>query len=219
MFPLINQDRENPLELFQIWLNLPKAKKLTNPHFAMLWGDTIPLFNHKDSNNLNTQVRVVAGRIGDTVAPDPAPDSWAAESRNEVAIWTIKMDAGAELVMPGASATVNRSLFFYSGPSVGIDGKNFTSHQAIELRGDCNVELKNGPAESHLLLLQGKPINEPVAQYGPFVMNTQQEIHQAMEEFRQSHFGGWPWPSHEHVHPREKSRFARYPSGREEIKL
>lgn len=217
MFPLLNKDKENPLELFQIWLNLPKAKKLVAPHFAMLWGDTIPTFTTTDESGLTTQVRVIAGKIENVKAPDPAPNSWAADPNNEVAIWTFRLDAGSQWKIPAASSTVNRSLYFYRGASIQIAEKNFSSNQAIELHADQEVVLKNGNEESYLLLLQGKPINEPVAQYGPFVMNTQAEIQQAMDEYRQTEFGGWPWPSDEHVHPREKSRFAKYPNGVEEV--
>jgi len=63
------------------------------------------------------------------------------------------------------------------------------------------------------LLLQGKPIDEPVAKYGPFVMNTEEEIQKAMEEYRLTQFGGWPWPYPDNVHDRSKGRFAKYPSG------
>lgn len=218
MFPLLSKDKENPLELFQIWLNLPKAKKLVTPHFAMLWSDTIPTFAASDANGLTTQVRVMAGKIENVVAPAPPPNSWAADPANEVAIWTLRLDAGAQWNLPKAPAAANRSLYFYSGDSIQIAEKNFSTHQAIELQADEQVVMKNGNKESHLLLLQGKPINEPVAQYGPFVMNNQAEIQQAMNEYRQTEFGGWPWPSHEHVHPREKSRFAKYPDGVEEVK-
>ncbi len=218
MFPLLNKDKENPLELFQIWLNLPKVKKLASPYFAMLWSDTIPTYKSTDANGKSTEVKVVAGKIETIKAPAPAPDSWAANENNEVAIWTIKMEPGAKWNLPSASVSVNRSLYFYSGSSMQIAGKQFSTHQAIELLADKEVVLENGDTESYLLLLQGKPINEPVVQHGPFVMNTQAEIQLAMNEYRQTEFGGWPWPSYEHVHPREKSRFARYPDGREELK-
>lgn len=218
MFPLLNKDTENPLELFQIWLNLPKANKLTSPHFAMLWADAIPTFVNRDANGKAAHVRVIAGKLETTHPPAPAPNSWAADEKNEVAIWTIRMDAGAVWSLPKASPHVNRSLYFYDGASIKIEDKNFSTHQAIELQADQEVSLENGNSESYLLLLQGKPINEPVVQQGPFVMNTQAEIQQAMNEYRQTEFGGWPWPSHEHVHPREKTRFAKYPDGKEEIK-
>lgn len=217
MFPLLSKEHENPLELFQIWLNLPKAKKLTTPHFAMLWGDKIPGLETRDANGKTTRVKVIAGIIENIKALDPAPNSWAADPDDEVAIWLIRMEAGASWRLPEASPEVNRSLYFYSGSSINVAGDNFTSHQAIELKADAPVLLENGNPESCLLLLQGKPINEPVVQYGPFVMNTQAEIQEAMAEYRRTEFGGWPWPSHENVHPREKSRFAKYPDGSEEV--
>jgi len=218
MFPLLSQNKENPLELFQIWLNLPKAKKMVSPHFAMLWDDTIPAVKASDEKGLMTQVRVIAGKVDGVIAPDPAPDSWAADPGNEVAIWTIRMDAGATWNLPPASDDVNRSLYFYSGASIEIAGENFISHKAIELHADKEAILKNGNTESALLLLQGKPINEPVVQHGPFVMNTEAEIRETMNDYGRTEFGGWPWPSEEHVHPREKSRFARYPNGDEEFR-
>lgn len=218
MFPLLQKDKENPLELFQIWLNLPKAKKLTEPHFAMLWGDSIPTYTFTDIAGKSTHVKVVAGKIENTYAPSPAPNSWAADTTHEVAIWTIKMDAGAQWKLPTSSSQVNRSLYFYSGNTIQVAEKNFSAHQAIELHADKEVVLQNGDVESYLLVLQGKPIGEPVVQYGPFVMNTQTEIQQAMSEYQQTQFGGWPWPSYEHVHPREKGRFAKYPDGVEEVR-
>lgn len=216
MFPLLHQDTDNPLELFQIWLNLPKAKKMVSPHFAMLWDDTIPTLKDTDDKGLTTEVRLIAGSLEGMRAPDPAPDSWAADANNEVAIWTMRLDAGATWRLPAASAQANRSLYFYGGASIEIGGEMFTSHKAIELQPDEDVQLKNGDTESLLLFLQGRPINEPVVQHGPFVMNTATEIQEALNEYRKTEFGGWPWPSEEHVHPREKSRFARYPNGEEE---
>ena len=218
MFPLVNKDKKNPLELFQIWLNLPQAKKMATPYFAMLWSDTIPDYKHRDSSGKGTEVKVIAGKIESTKAPDPAPDSWAASTGNEVAIWLITMQPGAEWLLPKASASVNRSLYFYEGESTSVDGRNFSSHQAIELDAAAEVPLLNGKVTSRFLLLQGKPIGETVVQYGPFVGNTQADIQQAYSDYQLTQFGGWPWPSHEHVHPREKGRFAKYPDGKEETR-
>ncbi|MEO5979300.1 MAG: pirin family protein [Chryseolinea sp.] len=216
MFPLLNKDKDNPLELFQIWLNLPKSKKLAAPYFAMLWAGKIPMHVIKDDAGRETTVRIVAGALANDKAPGPAPDSWAADPNHEVAIWIIKSSVRATFTLPAAGHGVNRSVFLYKGGSVNIDGENFSKASAIELVADKEVVISNGDEDSFFLMLQGKPIGEPVAQYGPFVMNTQQEIQDAMTEYRKTEFGGWPWPSHEHVHPRDKSRFAKYPDGREE---
>ena len=218
MFPLLHQDKRNPLELFQIWLNLPKDKKSADPYFAMLWNDTIPVFKATDEMGNSISVTVIAGRIGDVIAPQPAPDSWAADPSNEVAIWTISLGPHAKWKLPTASEKANRSLFFYRGASVSIESRDIKVKSAIELNANVEVELVNGAEESSFLLLQGKPINEPVVQHGPFVVNSPGEVQQVMAKFRQTQFGGWPWPSFEHVHPRTRSRFAKYPDGREEVK-
>merc|ERR1711924_280282 len=65
-----------------------------------------------------------------------------------------------------------------------------------------------GDAPVEVLILQGRPIGEPVAQHGPFVMNTDEEIMQAFADYRRTEFGGWPWPKHDVVFPRTKGRFA-----------
>jgi quercetin 2,3-dioxygenase len=218
MFPLVHTDKDNPLELFQIWLNLPKANKKADPHFAMLWADSIPDFKFIDANGKTTFVKVIAGKIESTHAPDPVPKSWAADAANEVAIWTIKMEAGAEWKLPLASADVNRSLFFYGGNSVTVNEKHFTSHHAIELLADKELTLQAGDSDVYFLLLQGKPIAEPVVQHGPFVTNTPEEVREVMADYGKTQFGGWPWPSYENVHDRDKGRFAKYPDGRVEEK-
>jgi hypothetical protein len=63
-------------------------------------------------------------------------------------------------------------------------------------------------------VLQGRPIGEPIAQYGPFVMNTAAEIEAAFADYRRTQFGGWPWPSDDPIHPRDAGRFARHADGR-----
>lgn len=218
MFPLLKQDGPNPLELFQIWLNLPRANKLVEPHFAMLWQDQIPELTLQDDAGKTTTLNLIAGTYGENQASPPPPDSWAADANHDVAIWTIRMEAGASWTIPVAKEEVNRVLYFYRGTGIQIAEQVLPDYHAAQLSPTLPLTVYNtADQECHLLLLQGKPIGEPVAQYGPFVMNDQQEIREAMRDFQQTQFGGWPWPSHEHVHPREKGRFALHADGKEEI--
>ncbi|MES1207309.1 MAG: pirin family protein [Pseudomonadota bacterium] len=214
MFPLLNRDAPNPLELFQIWLNLPRAKKLTQPGFDMFWRDSIPVVRATDEAGRATTVTLVAGRLGDHVPPPPPRDSWAANPDAEVAIWTIALAAGARWTLPAASAGLNRTLYFFRGPSVRIDGDVLTGAREVVLRSDRAVAVEAGPADVELLLLQGRPIAEPVVAYGPFVMTTREEVQQAFADYQRTRFGGWPWPSEQPVHPRTEGRFARRPDGR-----
>jgi len=127
MFPLLKKEEENPMELFQIWLNLPKKNKMVEPHFKMLWGSKIPKLKHTDSAGKTTEV------------------------------------------------------------------------------------------EARILVLQGRPIGETVIQYGPFVMNTKEEIQQAFEDYHATKFGGWPWNRYDQVHDRAEGRFARHADGTVEL--
>ena len=218
MFPLLNKEGENPAELFQVWLNLPKAKKFVKPYFKMLWSEDIPLVRIQDENGKLVEVNVIAGSVGNVTALDPAPDSWAAELENEVAIWTIKMEAGAQWKIAAVGEQANRTLYFYRGSSIRIDGEEIPVEKAIQLKPNQEITVENGNADGYFLFLQGNPINEPVVQYGPFVMNTNAEIQQAMNDYQRTEFGGWPWSRRDQVHPREKGRFARHADGTEEIR-
>jgi hypothetical protein len=84
------------------------------------------------------------------------------------------------------------------------------------LRADATATLENGASEGEILMLQGRPIGEPVVQSGPFVMNTRAEIQRAYADFRSTRFGGWPWQSDDPVHGAEPARFARHADGRTE---
>ena len=78
----------------------------------------------------------------------------------------------------------------------------------------CAIQNLGGAVE--LLLLQGKPIGEPVVQHGPFVMTSKQEIMQAFQDYQATEFGEWPFPTDDPIHPREQPRFARYADGTED---
>jgi quercetin 2,3-dioxygenase len=216
MFPLLKGDAANPLELFQIWLNLPAKSKMAKPHFTMLWNEKIPRMRHTDAAGHSTDVAVVAGQLANAAQPlSPPPDSWASQSEADVAIWTLRMDAGARWQLPAAlQVGVQRQLYFFKGDAVSLAGQALQQHAAIQLRADAALELVNtGAQEAEFLLLQGRPLAEPVAQYGPFVMNTQAEIHQAIADYQRTQFGGWPWQSPAPVHGREPARFARLGTG------
>jgi redox-sensitive bicupin YhaK (pirin superfamily) len=218
MFPLLNVDRDNPLELFQIWLNLPKKDKFVEPHYKMLWAEDIPTAEQADAKGRTTSITVVAGSLGNVKAPPPAPDSWAADEEHEVAIWLIRMEPGAKWELPPASAMARRSLYFHKGSGIRVSGQEVSPYRAIDLHPDRRVPIENGRDESHILLLQGRPIEERTVQYGPFVMNSEAGIREAFEDFRRTGFGGWPWPRPDQAHDPSKGRFALYADGREELR-
>ena len=216
MFPLLERDQPNPVELFQIWLNLPKKSKMADPHFSMLWNERIPRLRHADEAGHVTDIAVIAGRLAETAPLAPPPHSWAADPASDLAIWTLRMDPGARWTLPPASRGTNRTLYFFRGKSLRIGDRVVPPRVAVTLEPDVAVEITAGDGETELLLLQGRPIGEPVVQHGPFVMNTPAEIRQAFLDYQQTRFGGWSWPSDGPVHGRESARFARHADGHEE---
>jgi redox-sensitive bicupin YhaK (pirin superfamily) len=210
MFPLVEGHKDNPLELFQIWLNLPAKDKLTEPHFTMFWDSDIPRLSLG-----GVDVTIVAGELEGRKAPPPPPKSWASHAESDVAIFCIRMNAGTKFTLPPAKTedTV-RVLYFFAGKSLRVDDHVAKEHAGLVVDPTKPVTLAAGDDETEVLMLQGRPIGEPVVAHGPFVMNTRAEVEQAFADYRKTRFGGWPWPKDDPVHAREESRFARHADGR-----
>jgi quercetin 2,3-dioxygenase len=217
MFPLLKKDEPNPLELFQIWLNLPAAKKLVPPRFTTFWSEDIPRHMHKDSSGACTEIVCVAGQLvdGATIVPlAPPVDSWAAEEGSDLAIWIVTMEPGATWNLPAASGQkTKRNLYFFAGSQISIGNQVIGDPKSIDLQANQSVPIVNGDTKAEFLLLQGRPIDEPVAQAGPFVMNSQLELQQAYVDYQKTNFGGWPWRTDAPVHGGDPIRFVRLPDG------
>lgn len=216
MFPLLRKDDENPLDLFQIWLNLPARRKMVAPYFKMLWAESIPEKRFTDEAGRRTIVTVRAGVLGGISAPAPPPDSWASDPSNEVGIFTVALEPGAKWQLPGTQAAVLRSVYFFEGTTLNIAGRPLDVQKGVELDGAGPIAIENTGRAAEVLILQGKPIAEPVFQSGPFVMNSQAEIRQAYQDYRSTRFGGWPWEGHAPVHGPDPARFARLVDGKTE---
>ena len=216
MFPLLDSVNANRTELFQIWLNLPARSKMVAPHFKMLWSEQVPRKTIRDVQGRGTVITVVAGNFAGLQPPVPPPDSWASVANSDVAILTLHMAPNATFSLPPAKPGTNRTLYFFSGSTLWIGSHAIRPSQLIEVKPDVPLSLRAGNDPVELLLLQGKPIGEPVVQHGPFVMNSREEIVQTIHEYQQTEFGGWPWSSADNVHSPKRSRFARYANGTEE---
>lgn len=210
-FPLINEHGDNPTRFFQIWLNLPAKNKMVQPDFVMHWASQI-----KKYHNDGTHVTVWAGSYGGIRALNPTKHSWAANPENEVGIYHVTLDGTGdsfELDPCLGGREINRNVYMIEGKTAKVCGKtvqlNAGSHGVmIESDGNGILSLEALDGKVEFLVLQGRPIREPVAKYGPFVMNTDKEIQQAFVDYRKTQFGGWPWDEDAVVFPRDKPRFA-----------
>jgi redox-sensitive bicupin YhaK (pirin superfamily) len=188
MFPLLDPDAPNPVELFQIWLNLPAADKMVEPYFTMLWDEDLPRHVVTDTSGATTTVTVIAGELAGLRPPAPPPDSWASHAESDLAIWHIVMTPGAQFELPPAAGpdTV-RVLYVFEGAAQ-LGDHTLAAATGARLDVEHPVTVDAGADGVEMLVLQGRPIAEPVAKYGPFVMNTQQQIVQAVEDFRAGRF-------------------------------
>ncbi len=211
MFPLLRADRDNPLELFQIWLNLAPGDKMAPPHFAMLWAETLPRWVETDPEGGTATVQLIAGRVAGRATAIP-PRSWAARPTSRIGVFTVQLTPHATYELPAEDVPFSRSVHLFSGEGAEIAGRRI-GRGSVQIHGGEAVPIRCGPAPAELLVLQGARIGKPVAQAGPFVMNTRAELEAAYSDYRRTRFGGWPWPSPEPVHPAEAGRFARLPDG------
>jgi quercetin 2,3-dioxygenase len=212
MFPLLSSDHDNPLELFQIWLNLPPESKMVDAYFGMLWNEDIPTFAPAPG----VSVDAIAGGVGDLKPPSPPPDSWASRPDTDFAIWLLRLASGARYDLPAANPGTNRTLYCFQGDDLTIEGSEVSADVAARLDATTDVTLENRGAPAEILMLQGRPIEAPVFQMGPFVMNSPEELRQAVEDYRRTQFGGWPWSGPDPVHDRGEGRFALHADGRVE---
>jgi redox-sensitive bicupin YhaK (pirin superfamily) len=214
MFPLLDRTGPNTSELFQIWLNLPADDKMVDASFTMLWREDIPRLALTDGEGRRGELTVIAGTV-DGIRPLAAPpDSYASKADSDLAIWHVVLEPSARWEVPPASfADTTRTLYVFEG-SMSVAGHSVDASTGVIIRPLEPVTVTAGPEGVEVLVLQGRPIGEPVAQYGPFVMNDRAGIEQALVDYQTTGFGGWPWPTDDPVHSRHAGRFARHADGR-----
>lgn len=218
MFPLVATDGPNTLELFQIWVNLPAAKKFAAPSFTMFAGHALPqVVEQRDDapDGPTATITVIAGNLADATALAPPPDSWASDPRAELVIWHATLEPDAQwTIPPAANPDALRTMYIFDDGELAIAGHDGTLKAGTAASIDAHHSVTvSSPTGTQILILGGVPIAEPVASYGPFVMNTEEEIHQAFADYRTTQFGGWPWPNDDPVHPADQQRFAHHSDG------
>ena len=211
MFPLLHKDQQNTMELFQIWLNLPKKNKMVKPHFKMLWADTIPLIQSSDKL---TSVSLICGNYQGKIFQAAPPDSWASNKENAVNILLIKVKPGGEFIYPASSPVTNRTLYFFEGKEMTLNAEKIAAKTALMLDSQRELNIQATSSEIECLLLEARPIGEPIVQHGPFVMTTREEIVETFKDYQRTEFGGWPWPKTDMVHGEKIEKFAKYPDGK-----
>jgi quercetin 2,3-dioxygenase len=165
-----------PFEMVQLWVNLPKKDKATAPHYQPITADKMGKVQLPGNSGV---VNVIAGDYNGVKGP--------AFTYSPVNLFDIKLNKGAEATF-SVPAAHNTALLIVNG-TVEVNGTNAAEHSFVLFKNE-GEEIQIKAAENAVVLvLSGVPIDEPIASYGPFVMNTQAEIYEAIEEFQNGKYG------------------------------
>ncbi|TRW49584.1 pirin family protein [Aliidiomarina halalkaliphila] len=154
---------------FQLWLNLPASEKMDDPEYADIPGDSVPEVAFEGGT-----VRVLSGDFADQTGPVKAPG-------REFLYLDFRIPQHASFTLP-QQGQETRLLYVYQG-AITIDGITAQAGELMELDAQAEVPVSIA-SEGHFLLMAAKPIGEPIAQYGPFVMNTEAELRQAFMDYQ-----------------------------------
>ena len=173
----IPEQKDGVMEGFQLWLNLPAKRKMAEPWYRDIASQEIPEYVTAE----NVTVRVIAGASNGVSGAVTREDT-------EPMYLDIHIPAGASF-STALPATHNAFIYVYRG-AVKVGDTLVESHRMGILSNTTEADgvTLSATEDARLLLIAGKPLNEPIVQYGPFVMNTQEEIHQAMDDFRNGRF-------------------------------
>jgi redox-sensitive bicupin YhaK (pirin superfamily) len=172
------EQREGRMRGFQLWMNLPARDKMTAPNYQEFGGDKLPVVERTGVN-----VKIIAGQLDGAVGPVKQPAT-------DPIYMDIRLDAGVDFALP-VPAGHSAFVYVYEGSlTVGASREAATiGAQELAVLGDgAEVQLSGRAPRSRAILVAGRPLREPVARYGPFVMNTREEIMQAFTDFQSGRF-------------------------------
>jgi len=165
-----------PFEMIQLWVNLPAKDKLASPKYQAITAAQMGKVVLDDNNGI---VNVIAGVFNDHKGP--------ATTFTPVNMFDIRLNKGGKL-STSVPATHNTVLLVVNG-EIEVNGEKADQHDLVLFKNDGDEITISAEKGSVILLLSGEPINEPIAQYGPFVMNTHRELQEAFQEFQSGKFG------------------------------
>lgn len=162
-------------EMVQLWVNLPKKDKMTTPSYQAIKSDDIPAVDLDGKG----EVRIIAGEMNGRAG--------TAKTFSPINLWDITLKAGQSHHFDVPKS--HNVLLLVRQGTISIDGQQATSAELVTFHQECDGFTVNADSDSKLLLLSGEPLGEPIAGYGPFVMNSDEEIRQALHDLKTGQFG------------------------------
>ena len=162
---------------FQLWVNLPASEKLSEPRYQDIPAQEIP----EVTPELGVRARIVAGQFGGATGPVQGVST-------DPIFLDLMFDADKSVLVP-LPKKYNAFVYVYEGSlRVGSRPLPVERDQLAVLSSGSHIDLGGGASGGRIILVAGRPCNEPVARYGPFVMNTEEEIHQAFNDYQAGRF-------------------------------
>jgi len=164
------QQSEGMMSGFQLWINLPAKDKMSSPAYQEYSPGAFPVVEGD-----GVRVKILLGYYHGVEGPIQDPIT-------QVEYYDVTIDAG-QTFKHAIRPELNSFIYVYAG-DIQIGTQSITTNSFVVLDTGDEVTVSSTDGTARLILVAGKPIGEPIAQYGPFVMNTEQEIHQAMADYR-----------------------------------
>ena len=209
MYPLVNQEERNPNDITQIMINLPLEAKNGENGVTTVWSEDVPVVEVDGCS-----VKVICGSFGGACVRSPYDDSWA-NGEHSVRVLRVTMSPGSRLEIGPTSQKANRNVYLVSGTSLDVCGTVIEENMRAKIQPDIAMTLTNGESDSVVWILEGEPIDQKMASFGPVTLKDVKEVRAAMEDIRRNEYQEWPFDVIDKVHAQDEGRFIRYPDGTE----
>ena len=211
MYPLTEQEGRNPNDITQIFVNLPLELKNRENTVTTVWREEIPVVEGD-----GWTAKVICGSFGGESATSPNGLSWS-HGDNGVRIVRFVMEPGSKLGIDPAVEGASRNLYYVSGKDATVMGVPVEAENRVKILENRVVSIDNGEEPSVFWLLEGRPIGQKMASFGPVYLPTLKEVRAGLDEIRLNEYEEWPWGVIDRAQPVGTGRFIRYPGGTERM--
>lgn len=209
MYPLADQENRNPNDITQIMVNLPLEMKNRGNSVSTVWRKDVPVIEGD-----GWEVKLLCGEFMGRSMESPNEVSYARIS-NGVRIMRIELGPDASITVDPAADGANRNLYFVTGKDARVDGVPVRSYLRMKFSDMGELSIENGDEASVMWLLEGRPIGQKMASFGPVVLGDLKDVREGLDEIRRNEFLEWPWDVIDKAQPLGTGRFIRYPDGTE----
>ncbi len=187
MYPLLDQENENPVQITQIVVNLPLERKNAGNRVNNIWAEDIPVIQGDGS-----RVTVFCGEYCGKSVYSPNEGSWAV-AENRVRILRVELDAGSKLDLEPVDDSVIRNVYQTEGKGSKMDGVEITEGTRLKIKTGFGFTIEAGKEPAVFWILEGKPIGQEMARFGPVILDNIDTVRAAMDDIRKNEFLEWKW--------------------------